>query len=142
LCECTTSNTFVTLFVGVYDHDTKTLQYVDAGHGHWIIRRAGQAPVQGEKPEKPPIGIVPDMSYTSRSLDLGIGDRIVLFSDGMIELFGPDGEQYSIDRLIKSIVESNSPQEDVNFALDALQNFISKGAKDDDTTIASLEIVN
>lgn len=140
LAERSPSNSFVTLFVGLYDPSRGTLRYVDAGHGHWLLRRCGQEPVQGEMPGGPPVGIDADITYESRSLALEPGDRIVLFSDGMIEHRGAEGEQFGRQRLMEAIRGANSAREDVESALAALNAFVGKAGRDDDTTIASVQI--
>ena len=141
LFECSASDAFVTLIVGVYHQAENTLRFVDAGHGHWLIRPVGQAPRPSPLPNGPPIGIDPDASYDNSELNFNVGDRIIFYSDGVIEHRNTEGEMFGKDRLIEAIRDADSPEEDVRLGIKVLESFISKGGLDDDTTLASLEIM-
>jgi serine phosphatase RsbU (regulator of sigma subunit)/pSer/pThr/pTyr-binding forkhead associated (FHA) protein len=140
LSLCTPSNTFVTLFVGIYDAEQGRLSYVDAGHGHWLLRRRGEAPQRGELPEGPPVGIDESFVYTSRTLDLSVGDRLIVFSDGLIEQRGGQNRAFGRERLMEAIRNAISPEEDVEQAVAAMERFVGLSTLEDDTSIASLEI--
>lgn len=78
------SASFVTLFHAHLDTARARVSYVDAGHGHVFVRRAGGAT---EKLEAGgiPLGALPDQTYGEGSVVLGAGDALVVYSDGLVE---------------------------------------------------------
>jgi serine phosphatase RsbU (regulator of sigma subunit) len=131
-------NRFLTLWVGIFDAEAKELQYVDAGHGHWAIRRANG---QAEAPPTPDgflIGIDENSEYRNATLLVEPGDRIIIFSDGIPEQQTESGEQYGVNRVYELIAASPSAEEDVKRLLDAVIQWAGSSELDDDTTIVSL----
>ncbi|MHC4471390.1 MAG: SpoIIE family protein phosphatase [Planctomycetota bacterium] len=131
---------FVTLFVAIFDSGRMAMEYVDAGHGHWMVKRAGQAPEAPSASPSMALGFEPTKSYEVRTLELSVGDRLVLYSDGMVEHRDPDGEPFGVERLVEILAESGSPDEDVERAFAALEGFLEGRPPDDDTSLASLEV--
>jgi serine phosphatase RsbU (regulator of sigma subunit) len=78
------SGSFVTLFHGRLDATTGRLDYVDAGHGHVLLRRADGTvtplPARGL-----PVGVLPDHVYRQASVSLSSGDILVVYSDGLLD---------------------------------------------------------
>ncbi len=134
------SNMFVSLWIGVYDDREQTLRYVDAGHGHWMIKRKGDSASRAPRPGGMLVGIDPEYTYETQTLNLEPGDRIILYSDGVVEPTDASGEDFGVDRLLSAIAESRSPTEDVAQALASLQAFLDEIALADDTTLASIEV--
>lgn len=54
------------------------------------------------------VGLVPEIEdmITERTVDVGLGDLIVLYTDGVTEAEAPDGAQYGVGRL-KDVVAAN-----------------------------------
>jgi sigma-B regulation protein RsbU (phosphoserine phosphatase) len=46
-----------------------------------------------------PVGMLPDLTYDADEVRLAPGDRLVLYSDGVVECRSPDGEPFGADRL-------------------------------------------
>jgi serine phosphatase RsbU (regulator of sigma subunit) len=74
---------FLTAAVVMLDPATGTLRHADAGHGHHVLMRAGgrDRPLHGGGL---PLGIDPEGGYTSGGARLEPGDRLALFSDGLV----------------------------------------------------------
>ncbi len=79
-----TDGSFVTLWAGRV-HPDGSFEHVDAGHGHWLIVRAEGSTEPVDRAAGLPLGVEPDASYTLASGRLEPGDRIVLYTDGVIE---------------------------------------------------------
>ncbi len=84
---------FITLWVGVFDVAAGTLDYVDAGHGHAMLLPANGPCTMLVSRDDGPVGILPDMPFTSVRRPLGDGDKVFVFSDGIVEAFGHAAEQ-------------------------------------------------
>jgi serine phosphatase RsbU (regulator of sigma subunit) len=140
LIERSNYETFASLFVGMFDSRTGVLQFVDAGHGHWLIKRKDRPPEPGPMPQHLIIGVDPECAYAARELQFSRGDRFLIYSDGVTERTGEDNEEFGQQRLIDAIAGAHSPNEDMASALDAMQLFVGRRGVEDDTTLVSLAI--
>jgi serine phosphatase RsbU (regulator of sigma subunit) len=77
---------FMTLFHGRIDLDTGVLTYVDAGHGLLLVVRADGS-VQLSRRKALPMGVLPDQRYTEGRMTVRPGDSLVVFSDGVLDLY-------------------------------------------------------
>jgi sigma-B regulation protein RsbU (phosphoserine phosphatase) len=78
------SESFVTLFHGKLDTATRSLTFVDCGHGFDFMRRANGR-VEELQPRGLPVGILPAEKYVEGSITFGEGDALILYSDGLID---------------------------------------------------------
>ncbi len=140
IAECSPAHMFVSLWVGVYDHADRSLRYVDGGHGHWFITYRDKGPVHAGKPGGLLVGIDADYAYESATLDLAGVDRIILYSDGVIEQVDPSGVAFGHDRVKEILAGTTSAKDDVTALFKELEAFAGKKLLDDDTTVASIEI--
>ncbi len=131
---------FVSLWLGVFERSGR-LRYVDAGHGYAVVRPAGAASRPGTIASETgiPMGVDPDYEYRAEEVQLSPGDRVVLFTDGLVEQRGPGGEQLGAERLAGALAGAGSPFEDVSRLFDALTRFAGARTLDDDATGASIE---
>ncbi len=136
--ESSPSHMFVSLWLGVFDEADRSLRYVDAGHGHWFITYRGRGPVHADRPGGLLVGIEGDYPYESTALDLRDVDRIILYSDGVIEQVNPEGEEFQIDRVREVLATTGSPKQDVDALFEKLTEYAEKSMLDDDTTVASI----
>jgi len=132
---------FITFFYGVLDTQSRRLLYANAGHNHPIvIRRSGDVVRLGDGGPVLGTGILCDASYADGSITLDPGDRLVLFTDGVVEARNHEGEEFGDDRLI-SIIRASADATDAHALLrgvtDALQQF-SAGAFHDDVTLLAV----
>ncbi|MBX3352337.1 MAG: SpoIIE family protein phosphatase [Phycisphaeraceae bacterium] len=136
LAERSPLDRFVSLWLGIFDARDRSVVYVDAGHGHWIIkdgadeRRPGATGI--------PLGIDGATHYPAQRVTLAPGARIVLYSDGMTEQRSRDGEMFGPARLAQSLHPSPGVDDDVRLACDALELFAETASWDDDASIASI----
>ncbi len=140
LCERPLAGRFVSLWVGVFWPDG-TLIYIDAGHGHWLHLSTSGDVISHDGIEAHggvPVGVMPDAVYTSGTLRLGRGERILLYSDGITEQRGAGREEFGAGRLRESLVGATGPAADIDAAFNALRGFMTSAVLDDDATAASI----
>lgn len=139
-----TPTLFMTLWCGLIDPDARTLRFIDAGHGHWLVRR-------GSTPHEPflgsqcqgtlPLGVDLDTRFDPEQLRLEPLDRLVLYSDGLIEQPSPAGDRFGWRRVAETVSASADEGRDVSLLVDALRQFAqTKGGLSDDVTIASMAL--
>ncbi len=116
-----------------------TVRMVDAGHGHWMIVRRGGEAVHPVRANAMPLGIDPGASFGSVDWSLGVGDRLVCFTDGIPDQTGADREAFGFSRLEAAVGSSDSCETDVVRVFDALQRHAGGRPLDDDATVASVQ---
>lgn len=137
---CDRSELFVSLMVGIFDRTEQCLRYVDAGHGHWVFLRPGQAAMPAPRPNGLLVGVDRAFIYECAEIPATAMDRAVLYSDGVVEHLGEDNEPFGQERLIAALEGSPGPDEDVARAFGALDAFLGNHRLGDDTTLVSIQI--
>ncbi|MGH9699289.1 MAG: PP2C family protein-serine/threonine phosphatase [Candidatus Acidiferrales bacterium] len=126
---------YATLFFGIIDEGTLMLRYVNAGHNPPIIIRGGGAVARLEA-GGPPVGVFAASAYAEGIVQLKSGDRIIAYTDGVIEAEDGAGKEWGLDGLLAAVTadQTRSPDKIVEDAFAALDGF-SGGFQSDDTTI-------
>lgn len=137
-CARSADGEFLSLFLGVIDTSTNTLEFVDAGHGLWMIAGPDNACRRVECEGGHLLGIKDDAEYTTESQPFPAGSRVLAFSDGLIEQPSPAGEQFGFDRAFETLAESSSPADDVEKLTGALKAHAQADRYADDLTVASI----
>jgi sigma-B regulation protein RsbU (phosphoserine phosphatase) len=97
---------FATLVYGILNAPTGEFRYVSAGHPGPVHLPFSADPVFLES-EGFPIGMG-DNAYEERSVRLGTGDRLYLYSDGVSEAMDSAGEPFGNARLLEAICQGRS----------------------------------
>ena len=93
-------DTFVTALVGQLDVRTGRLSWLSAGHPAPVVVRDGGVLAPAQAPALPlGLGLVDRDAAAPEELSLQPGDRVLLYTDGVIEARSPDGEEFGLDRL-------------------------------------------
>lgn len=105
---------FVTVFVALYDIDTGEGVYANAGHPPpCIVDTDGRAKLVG-----PPTGMVLGVDefavFDEQPFSLGIGDKLVCFTDGLPEARSPKGDFYRDERLLE-LVAAHAAEDPAQF---------------------------
>jgi len=127
-----TGGSFISLWGGRFTPDGR-FEFVDAGHGHWLIVRDGGATEAPPRAGGLPLGIDPAAAYAPAEAILSQGDRIVLYTDGVGEALGEHGPV--VDAMERMLEGSSGPAGDVGRIMDAIGALESV---DDDATVASI----
>jgi sigma-B regulation protein RsbU (phosphoserine phosphatase) len=138
----TASGKFISMWAGVFDPARSTLAFADAGHGHWAYKPIDGPLTKPKGGEALLVGIDPDVQYTSATIPVRPGDRVVLYSDGVVEQDAPGGDRFGRARVLEVLDASNSSAEDVSSLFTAVLAFAGTADLADDTTVASIEVGN
>lgn len=79
---------FVTCCYAVLDLEAKTLQWAQAGHFSPVLVRADAAAHYLPEAPGPPLAVFPNAQYLTSSISVASGDRVLLFTDGLVERRG------------------------------------------------------
>ncbi len=140
LCGSVASGKFVTFCYVVLDTASSRLVYSNAGHNPPILARADGS-IERLEPSGMVLGVLPEGVYEQADIDVRPGDRLVLFTDGIVEAQRNDGEQFGDERLVETIVEHrrDPAQGLLDAILDAVSVFTG-GAFQDDATLVAVAI--
>ena len=99
LCEGNEKTRFVTAVYGVLDAKSRVFTFSNAGHNPGILRQANGNTMLLDALGTA-LGIFRDARYEERVIGLHPGDVLLLYTDGVPDVVGKDGEMFDLDRLI------------------------------------------
>ncbi len=128
---------FVTCLYLVLDPATGHVVYANAGHNLPYVRTADG--VVEFRATGMPLGLMPGMVYEEREADIGPGDNVLLYSDGLVEAHDPSGAMYGFPRLRADLESELAGSELIDELLDRLHAFTGQGwDQEDDITLVAL----
>jgi sigma-B regulation protein RsbU (phosphoserine phosphatase) len=138
LCRNIASGKFVTFCYAVIDTEAMTVAYANAGHFPPILMRANGTAEQ-LAPTGLVLGVTADWAYTSGVIELGRGDRLVCYTDGITEALAPDDGEFGEERLIETIrsLRAEPPDRLARAVSDAVAAWTGGSPQDDATLIVA-----
>jgi sigma-B regulation protein RsbU (phosphoserine phosphatase) len=140
LCEADLGSMFLTLFLAQYRVSTGLLRYANAGHPvPFRIGRNGVVELFGEV-TGPILGILDSRVYAEREEWLAVGDKLVLFTDGVTEARDPGGDFFAPSHLGACLQEqATSPPDILCERLGRSVRAFQQGCHQDDATVLVLQ---
>ena len=134
---------FVTAFYGVFDRRERTLTFANAGHPYPLRWVAATGAVEPLAANGFMLGIMPGEQYREKTIQLEPGDRLCLYTDGLVEARNEIGETYGTDRLVECVRGHGAePAEDLaRQILDCQLSFRGSQPLGDDLTLVVTELV-
>jgi phosphoserine phosphatase RsbU/P len=131
------SGMFVTLFYGFLDSENRTLTYVNAGHNPPIHFHAADGTLEELAATGIAMGVIDNAAYSQVHLQMGPGDVLVLYTDGITEAENAALEMFGVERLQKLILASHKESADglSREILDAVKAFTGDHPQSDDITL-------
>jgi serine phosphatase RsbU (regulator of sigma subunit) len=160
LCQDIHSFAFVTLFYAIIDVTEPGVRFAGAGHPLPLLCHP-RAPVHPNADTTPvalsemvgpslreldanglPLGLAPDAEYKEIWVSLLPGDRLVLYTDGVVESLNAQREMFGFERLNNVLTQltADHPQDIVDGIVSAVERFQGPVEQLDDITILSIRI--
>jgi serine phosphatase RsbU (regulator of sigma subunit) len=98
LCEEQSERPMTALFLARLDPGTNDLVYCNAGLPAPLVLRQGNG-VERLQKGGPMLGAVRDASFESGTVQLGPGDKLMVYSDGVTECRNSQDEEFEMERL-------------------------------------------
>ena len=135
---------FVTCFYAILDLSSGKLRYANAGQDlpyRWHSGKANELLARGM-----PLGLMPGSHYEELEVVLGDDERILFYSDGLIEAHNTTREMFGLPRL-KFFMEKHAAAlpgtELIASLLHQLKDFTGEGwEQEDDVTLVALQRVS
>lgn len=147
LLSNTAQNVFASLFLGFIDKSSKVLYTVSAGHiTQYIVKDSGFIPLESTGPI---LGVFEDSTYTCTVNPLEPGDKVLLFTDGIVEAspnsddeLACDSQNFGYENMLKILV--NCKNESLSTLIDKTMKAVKDFSMDaciDDMTILGIEVI-
>ena len=127
---------YFSIFACVFNKKSKKINYLNAGHNCLPFFIRGEDIKLLEAKGYPICNIFDTVDYEVFELELQEKDRIIFYTDGIIETKNYQDEEFGIDRVKSIIKKSDSAPKDI---VDALREF--KGNQKDDMAVLEIEIL-
>lgn len=135
---------FATAFFGLADLATGAFKYANAGHpGPIITGKNGARQLTTQRHEKGPgLGLLRGAYYPTCEIPLNEVERMILFTDGVLEAENEEGEPFFEQRLMENITRNATAPLDVllDGILSSVLEFSEARHFDDDVCLLGVEV--
>lgn len=128
---------FISIFIGIFQPETKKLIYCNAGHHPPLLWENSSRQIHLLSPTGPAIGLSATPEYRESSVPLHSDDILLLYTDGIVEARNQMDEEFGENRLSKFLQthHQQTASEIVGSLLTRLKLF-SQSFQDDVTLLA------
>jgi serine phosphatase RsbU (regulator of sigma subunit) len=135
---------FVTCLYAILDLRTGIMRFANAGHNLPFQCSAGE--VVELRATGMPLGLLPGMTYDDVEVSLSGGDRVIFYTDGLVEAHDPERQMFGTPRLranlheLRTMIEPCDSQRLFQYLLDNLSEFTGPNWEpEDDITIVAFD---
>lgn len=128
---------FITFLVGTLHAGSGSFKVVNAGHEPPLVLRHEAAEVEVLGAHGIVLGVERDAKYIVQETLLDVGDRVVLYTDGLTEASNERGELFTVERLRQQFVEHRylGAQELADRLFDDVKTYSDDNMRDDATIL-------
>jgi sigma-B regulation protein RsbU (phosphoserine phosphatase) len=133
---------FVTAFYGIFDPASRTLRYASAGHNPPRIKRCEDGTIHVlDAAAGLPLGLDPEGVYDDATVQLVVGDQLVLYTDGITEALDARGRLFGVGRLDAAVANCGIGAQDlVDAVVAAVEAFCGEEPINDDRTLVVAKV--
>ena len=137
--ESSSPNKFITMLLAALDTQGNRMAYLNAGHNPGLLIRSNGEVVQMTSAGLP-LGLMATGKFGVSTVDLGHGDLVCIYSDGITECEAPDEEEFGLERLNGLLTEYRQrPLSEILHRIDqAVTAFAQGSPQGDDQTVILL----
>lgn len=137
---------FITMFYAIYNSNTKTLKYTQAGHPPGYIIRSATKEAIPLVTNGSLVGVFmkDKISYKEKEITLQIGDKLVLYTDAIVETRNNQNQMLEISEFEDFLIANSSLH--ISDLFDKVYqfgiDFSGKPTYDDDFTFTGFEVLS
>jgi sigma-B regulation protein RsbU (phosphoserine phosphatase) len=148
ICADSATGMFVTLFYALLDPATGAITYVNGGHNPPLLCTSSADPCAHVRRDERDrltkltrtgmaLGVLADASFEQRTVQLGPGDFVLFYTDGVTDAIDAHEREFGMQRLQQVILEHRyAPAADVVAALErAIDDFVGSTEPFDDIAV-------
>ncbi|MCI0668064.1 MAG: SpoIIE family protein phosphatase [Methylococcaceae bacterium] len=138
------SDHFITMFYLQYNCATRKIRYSNAGHNPPLLMRRGSDSCQTMDAEGLVLGVKDVVCFDQKEQTLEPGDLVFLYTDGLTEAQGPDGEFFGTGRLCRLLSDHSHLSADqlMDVCVAELKSFRKTDTFTDDLTMVVLNVTD
>ena len=142
ICEHNEANLFVTIWLGILEISTGRLTFVNAGHEEPALYRKGGSFELYKTKHNVAVGVFPDIEYTNYDIQLGRGDKLFVYTDGVPEATDMFDKLYTTGRMLEALnkYRDGAPQEILEGVRKSVKEFVGGRPQFDDLTMLGFEL--
>jgi sigma-B regulation protein RsbU (phosphoserine phosphatase) len=143
LLEMSAPNQYMTMVFAELDLEGETLRYLNAGHHFPLHYKAHSGAVEFLESTGPPLGLLPTPPGEAQSRELCPGDVLAFYSDGLVEAFNENDQDFGIQRLgdIVAARADQPAQTIVEDVYSAVRRFTGDRPWHDDATLVIVRML-
>jgi len=140
--DLTRAELFITMFYARYNTATGRLSYANAGHNLPVLYRHSEARCIELDADGLVLGVLPSVVFEEKSIALQSGDTLLLYTDGISEAAGPDGELMGLERIYRHLatVSELPSREIVDSFYKLVKDYTKSSTLQDDVSLVVLKI--
>ena len=140
LCAQNKMEMFVTTWIGILELSTGKMNCASAGHEYPAIYHDGRFELFKDK-HGLVLGGMDGAMYKDYDLELKLGDKIFVYTDGVPEATNANNELFGTDRMIDALnsKDNTSPKEVLKIVRASVDEFVGNAEQFDDLTMLCLE---
>ena len=141
LCENNEAEMFVTVWLGIYEISTGKLTAANAGHEYPAIRRSGGRFELVKDRHGFVLAGMEDARYREYELELGMGDTLFLYTDGVAEAIGAANILYGTERMLATLntAPGRCPEKLLRDVKQDIDRFVGDAPQFDDITMLAIQ---
>ncbi len=127
---------FVTVLLCMMDLTTGEVEFANGGHNPPLLMKKEEGVSYIPLNKAKILGVFPDKPYTNQKLTLNAGDTMFLYTDGVTEAMNPNNEQFTEERLHKTLsaLQGLSVEEIEAGVQKSVKEFVDGAEQSDDIT--------
>jgi len=143
ICRATVHHNFVTAFFCTVDRGRGRMRYCSAGHPTQVLFRKGRGECIGLPSMGSPLGWFTGLSLGEREVPVEPGDRLILYTDGIVECRNEEGDLFGEERFFNFITlrGNDPPRSFLDALLDEIRNFSGATIFSDDITCLVVDLI-
>ena len=130
---------FISILYGILDHKINSFNYSNCGHNPALHLKSKEIKLlEGGGPS---LNLLKDAEFKTFELQLEKNDQLLLYTDGVVEVFSKDKKQFGLERLVETFNSNaeKSPSEIIEQVISATKDFSSSDFYSDDFTLIVLK---
>ncbi|MBR6329048.1 MAG: SpoIIE family protein phosphatase [Lachnospiraceae bacterium] len=142
LCEGNEAELFVTVWLAIIEISTGKGKAANAGHEHPVLRKAGGDFELVVYRHSPAVATMDGIPFREHDFEIGKGDTIFVYTDGVAEATDANNELFGTDRMLEAL--NSEPDADPEKLLknvrDGVDAFVGDADQFDDLTMLAFKL--
>ena len=142
ICSNNPAGMFVTVWVGILTISEGKIVASSAGHEYPILAQGGKGFEKLQDKHGFVVGGMEGMKYTDYEIQLGKGDTLFVYTDGLMEATDSKEEMFGMDRALMNLndIKDGSPEEILGHMDKAVKEFVGDAMQFDDLTMLAIRM--